>query len=390
MAVAWSAVLWACTAAGRVHDEAIVQRIWFWGILFRLAGVIGQPVLEDDYFRYLWDGRQFASTGNPYADRPSDHFGETDLPGPFRVILDGVNHPDVPTIYGPVCQLVFLVGYWIAPGQMWPLKMILVLADLLTLRLLLGLTTPRRALLYAWCPLLIQETAFTGHTESLGVLLLVAAIYALQKGQPSRVAVFCALAMGTKVFAVLLAPFLLWRLAQKHWLLCGTAWSVLYLPFWLQGSAADVAGLKAFAGDWEFNSTIQAVLSLLAGGQAAKALCALLFGLLWLIYLMRWRLLPAQTIPRGDWIYGTFFALAAVVNPWYLLWMLPFVTLFPSVTGLTALVVVSVSYAHGLNLGESNWGAFQHPTWVRPLEVGAVLLGALWDYRLLAAQRERG
>jgi hypothetical protein len=390
MAVAWSAVLWAWATGRRTEGKSIIQRIWFWGILFRLTGLIGQPVLEDDYFRYLWDGRQFALTGNPYAGRPSDHFGETDLPESFRVILDGVNYPDVPTIYGPVCQLVFLISYWIAPGQLWPLKVILVLADLLTLRLLLGLTTPRRALLYAWCPLLIKETAFTAHTESLGVLVLVAAIHGLQKAKPARVAVFCALGMGTKAFAALLAPFLLWRLAKKHWMWCGAAWAGLYLPFWLQGSTAEWAGLNAYIGDWEFNSTILAVISLFTGAQTARMVCALLFGVFWLIYLLRWRSQPPQTIPRGDWIYGTFFALAAVVNPWYLLWMLPFVALFPSATGLTALVIVSLSYAHGLNLGGNNLQPFQHPGWVRPLEVGGILLAGLWDYRLLAAKRKGG
>ena len=390
MAVAWGAVLWAYAAGARADAKSIVQRIWFWGILLRVVGLVGQPVLEDDYFRYLWDGRQFALTGNPYTGRPSDHFGETDLPEPFRGILDGVNYPGVPTIYGPVCQLVFLVSYWIAPGQLWPLKMILVIADLVTLRLLLGLTTPRRALLYAWCPLLILETAFTAHMESLGVLLLVASVQAFQRAKPARVAVFCALAMGAKVFAVLLAPFLLSRVTKKYWLLCGATWAALYLPFWMQGSAADLAGLRAFAREWEFNSTIQAVLGLVAGNQMAKTVCAVFFGSLWLIYFLRWRSLPAPGLPRGDWIYGVFFALAAVVNPWYLLWLLPFVALFPSATGLTALAVVSLSYAHGLNLGGNDLEAFQHPGWVRPVEAGAVLLAALWDWRLLAAERKSG
>ena len=74
----------------------------------------------------------------------------------------------------------------------------------------------------------------------------------------------------------------------------------------------------------------------------------------------------------------------------FLLWRLPFVALVPSTTGLTALAVVSLSYAHGLNLGETNLGAFQHPGWVRPLEAGAILLAALWDGRLLAAERKDG
>jgi alpha-1,6-mannosyltransferase len=388
--VAWSALLWAYAVGARLDDASITARLWTWGILLRVSGLLAQPVLEDDYFRYLWDGRQFALTGNPYWGRPSDHFGNAELPERFRVILDGVNYPEVPTIYGPVCQLAFLLSYWIAPGQWWPLKVILVCADLLTLRLLLGLAGPRRVLLYAWCPLLIQETAFNAHLEVLGLLPLMAAVHAWRSTRLRQVAVLCALAAGAKIFAWLLAPFLLARAAKKHWLLCLAMVSGLYLPFWLQGSAGDWAGLMTFARNWEFNSTVYAVFSQLAGEPTARIGGALLFASLWTIYFVRWRSLPGRAWPRGDWIYGTFFALAAVVNPWYLLWLLPFVVLFPSVTGVTALMVVSLSYAYGLNLGDDQLRVFQHPGWVRPVEAGAVLLAAFWDGRLLAAERKRG
>src|ERR1043165_1728884 len=35
-------------------------------IAFRIIGFFGQPIYEDDFNRYLWDGRAFALTGNPY------------------------------------------------------------------------------------------------------------------------------------------------------------------------------------------------------------------------------------------------------------------------------------------------------------------------------------
>ena len=85
-----------------------------------------------------------------------------------------------------------------------------------------------------------------------------------------------------------------------------------------------------------------------------------------------------------------FFLLAPVVNPWYLLWLLPFVALRPTAAGVTALAVVSLSYACGLNLGIDSLGAYGHPGWVRPVEIGAVAAALLWDWRrrLLAAERD--
>jgi len=42
--------------------------------LFRAIGFFAFPVLEDDIYRYLWDGRQTVVNGNPYLQAPSDFF----------------------------------------------------------------------------------------------------------------------------------------------------------------------------------------------------------------------------------------------------------------------------------------------------------------------------
>ena len=68
------------------------------------------------------------------------------------------------------------------------------------------------------------------------------------------------------------------------------------------------------------------------------------------------------------------------MNPWYLLWLLPFVALNPTAAGLTALAAVSLSYATGLNLSDPALDNFAHPSWVRPIEYGAVALAAAVDW----------
>ena len=75
-----------------------VRAVWIWALLFRLAGLMANPVLENDYFRFLWDGRVFALTGNPYALPPSASFGNVDVSQPFQEILSQINHPQVPSI----------------------------------------------------------------------------------------------------------------------------------------------------------------------------------------------------------------------------------------------------------------------------------------------------
>ena len=367
----------------------VLRAVWIWGVLFRVAGFFGEPLLEDDWARYLWDGRQFVVSGNPYATAPAEHFAVTTVPEPFQRILDQINHPDVRTIYAPVCQYAFAVSHVIAPGKLWPWKLMLLAADLLTLGLLLRMVTPRHALLYAWCPLLIQETAFTAHPDSLWVFFLVAALHAFSKENHRRMAVCCGLAMATKIFALLIVPFLLVRAAWKYRILALAVFSAAYLPFWLQGSAADFAGLRAMSGDWEFNSTVFAWLAHFSGSDAAKRITLSAFTLIWGMLLWRWSRTqgPVNELPRGDWIFGFFFLLSAVVNPWYLLALLPFVALRPSLWGAGALAVVTLSYAHGLYASEPSLAPYQLPGWVRPLELGLVtvllLVGRRW--RLLGA-----
>src|SRR3954452_13601957 len=61
----------ACIAAFLLLRKRGVSRIdlrWMLAgaVVFRLIGFLGQPIYEDDFYRYLWDGRAFALTGNPY------------------------------------------------------------------------------------------------------------------------------------------------------------------------------------------------------------------------------------------------------------------------------------------------------------------------------------
>ena len=384
---AWVSLGVAWWITREMSGARVLRAVWIWGVLFRLAGFFGEPLLEDDWARYAWDGRQMVVSGNPYATAPSDHFTDESVPEQFQRVLDEINNPDVPTIYAPICQYAFGLSHLIARGKLWPWKLIVLAADLLTLGLLLRLVPPRHALLYAWCPLLIQETAFTAHPDSLWVFILVAALHEFSMGRHRRMAVWCGLAMATKIFAVLIVPFLLVRAAWKDRCLTLAVLAVAYLPFWLQGSAADLAGLRAMSVDWEFNSTIFTWLGHFIGGTAAKAITLTIFSVIWAALFWRWcredRL--RCELPPGDWVFGLFFLLSAVVNPWYLLALLPFVVLRPSLWGVGALAVVTLSYAHGLYAGEPSLAAYELPGWVRPVELGLVIVLLLvgWGWRRL-------
>ena len=378
-AVAWLALL----AAYRGKLPA-ARAILVWAILFRVAGLFAEPVLEDDYFRYLWDGRAFALAGYPYVSPPSAGFGDPGVPEEFQRILDHINHPTVPTVYGPVGQLGFLAGYGIAPGKLWAWKLLLLGAEAVMLVVLAHRLSPRAFLFLAWCPLAVFETAFNAHPDALGVMWLVLAMLVKR---PRATAILCGLAVATKVFALPLVPFLL-QGRGREWRWFAATVCALYLPFWAQGSSADLAGLRAMAGEWEFNSSLHALAAWSFGPANARALCLGVFVLLW-----SWMLARARNIsffelngaglawPSGDCIFGAFFLLSPTVNPWYLLWVWPFVAARMSCGGVAALVLVPLAYVTSGHLGATTGGLFEHPAWVRPLEfgsLGAALAVDLW------------
>ncbi len=396
LALAWVASLVAFAMLRGADGAFPLRRMLIWCLLFRAIGLTSEPVLEDDHYRYLWDGRTFAVEGSPYLGAPIDHFDNRDIPERFDHILDRINHPDLPTVYPLVAQATFLVGYWIAPGELAPIKLLLLLADLATLALLLRMIAPRKALLYAWCPLLIQETAFSGHIDSLGVLFLVAGFVAFANGRDVLLGLALALAVATKPFALIVAPLFILGRGRAEGLRTAAVFipcvGILYAPLLLSGEAG-LHGLVAFAGDWEFNSTFFALLANLFGGTAAKLLgaaaVAIVCGGLLVGANGRWASCATlsvargvSSVPRGDVLLGCFFLVAPVVNPWYLLWLLPFVCVYPSYWGIAGLCGVSLSYAHGLFLSPvalepGGLPPYHHPEWVRPMELFLVALGVI-------------
>ena len=62
--------------------------ILFFAVAYRVIGVFAFPVLEDDFYRYLWDGWQTVTQGTPYGLAPAAYFG-VDVADRCRVCREG-------------------------------------------------------------------------------------------------------------------------------------------------------------------------------------------------------------------------------------------------------------------------------------------------------------
>ena len=364
--------------------ELPILDVLVFAVAFRIVGLFTFPVLEDDFYRYLWDGFVAFEHGNPYDTAPSEWFIR-DVPVVVEGLLDTINYPDIATVYGPSLQWLFAFSYWIAPAELWPLKCLLFVADMALIFILLRLAPARHIVLYAWSPLVIKEFVITMHPDLIGVTLLFGALLAYRTRSDISMGVLLALAAGVKVFALVIVPFLL-LLRWKAWLGFALTVIAISLPFGLF-SAWVPEGLTVMGQAWLFNAVLYELFGPFLSFSALKIALLILFivfggayGLRWL--LNYWQADSPRDLPRGDILFALLLIVLPVFNAWYMVWLLPFAVIRPSAWAWMASFALLLSYGSAINL-PAGLGAslqdYQLPTWLLCLEFGLIMVALAWD-----------
>lgn len=370
------------------HRYAIFDHtpLWLWTLLIHLCAWLGAPLFEDDYFRYLWDGYQLVTQGTPYATAPADHFTDPSLSSEWQAILDHINYPNVPTIYGPVTEYLFGLAYIIAPASLWGLKWVFMAFNIALLIWLYPRVSRTLWYAYAWCPLLLKEAVYTLHADIAAIALLCWGLSAWQQRQFYRMALLLALACAAKWVMILVAGLVLLRSHWRSWLVFVITLLACYLPLTWQG-VSELQGLRQFAAYWQFNSSLFALSTLWLTPEQGKLLLGALFASGYLYYAYHFYQRTDCHLPRGDLVFGGLLLCAPVVNPWYFLWALPFVALYPRAWSLCACAALLLSYIHGVYWPAPGLAPYQQPLWSWGLEYGLIALAALLGhYRRHSAQ----
>lgn len=366
--------------ASRLERRSKNPEIWFWGLLFRITCIFVFPVWEDDWARFLWDGFVTLETGTPYGKPPSLFFLESNLPAWSAEILSRINHPDVPTIYGPVLEVLFAVSAFCFPGSLFGLK-IFYLGVETGFWFFLQKHIPKKEfrILY-WCPLLVIETFAQAHPDFLGLLLMagVSVLHSQKKNLGSGI--LLGLACGVKTFGWILFPFFLTDKTRIRFLFgFVSAFALPYLFFWSRGGVGG-DGLLAFLQGWEFNASFYSLFkipfavffsepSLWAG-----VLCLGLWGIFGILNILSHKNGNTKAISN---CFLWFFLFSPVVNSWYLLWALFHWVRYPILPGIIFLGAVPLSYISGRTLFAEGpqLQLYENPISVRILEYSLVFLG---------------
>jgi len=324
------------------------------------------PGADDDVHRYVWDGRLQRLGYNPYIVVPSDPA----VKGLHTPETRNLNNPDLPSPYPAGAQLFFRAVTSIQEST-FALKVAFVLCELAIVLVLLDLLRGKQGahlvLAFAWNPLLAIEVAGSGHIDIVGALLLLVSGAALVRRWRATAAVAFGLAVAVKFLPVVLLPLYWKRVRIRDAALAAAVVALLYVPF-LDHGRIPIGSLGAYVQGFRFNGPVFAALDRVAPPQLLAAL-AVLVGLVTAIWL---RSAATEWSPETfAWPMAASLLCAPVVFPWYLLWLLPFVTSASTLLIILWTVSIFPTYImwHFRTLGRP-WGAL--PGWVMLLEYGCL------------------
>lgn len=233
----------------------------------RMVALFTCPILEIDYYRYLWDGKVVAQGISPYRFTPQEvrdgspgkvlNENETKDGEPNEAltrnanlqtlallsirsesnhtILNRIHYEEYTTLYPPVSQLVFgLAMNWFpetasVEAHVLAIKLVMVLFDIATMAVVFWILWlmkfhPGWLVLYAWNPLVIKEVANGGHLDSIAAFFLTLSVLAIVKFRLSTSAKFShviwggvalGLGVGAKLSPAVLLPALAVMIARR-------------------------------------------------------------------------------------------------------------------------------------------------------------------------------
>jgi hypothetical protein len=213
--------------------------------------------------------------------------------------------------------------------------------------------------------------AGSGHIDIVGTLLLVISLAALARRWRAIAALTFGLAVAMKFLPIVLLPLYWKRVRIRDAALAAAVVGLLYLPF-LNHGGIPIGSLGAYVKSFRFNGPVFAALNQVAPPQLLVGL-AVFVGLATATWLRS--AAPEWSPDAFAWPMAASLLFAPVVFPWYLLWLLPFLTSASTLLIILWTVSIIPTYVmwHLRTLGRP-WGAL--PGWVMLLEYGSVAIAA--------------
>ncbi|HSC71813.1 MAG TPA: glycosyltransferase family 87 protein, partial [Candidatus Methylomirabilis sp.] len=290
----------------------------------------------------------------PYLSRPADYDSDEVKRDP---LYQQQNRPFARTIYPPLAQAAFRTVRAVAGEGVTAMKGLMLFGDLGSLAILIhllgALGLPRsRVILYAWQPLTVFEIAGSGHLDALAIPFILLAVVAWRGHRNAAAGVALGAATLVKIFPIVLVPAFLGRKRWSLLLACVATIGLAYLPF-LPGAGPKALGhLPQFLSDpgETFNPSLIGLASLVFGhiSRAPLFWSSSMGGVIMaatLFWLLRSEAGSLDALLARIWLVATVLILITLtLHPWYLLWLLPLLTIQPRPAWIYLTGAISLSY----------------------------------------------
>jgi hypothetical protein len=334
------------------------------------------PPLTTDTYRYAWDARVQAAGINPYRYPPAApelaHLRDEE-------IWPNVNRQDWLTVYPPGAEASFLAARVAFGADVRATTSLFLLAEAAALALLVVVLVrirapPERVAIAAWHPLAVSEIAANGHADALAVFAGAALLASWSGGRRGLAGIAVGFGALVKLSPLLLVPALAHGGGRRFVLAAAATVAAGYAAY--SSAGTNVAGsLFRYLDREDLGSLAWWALAPHFGREGARTL--LLVGVLAVVAVVSLRAHESveQVARTGLLVLGSALLAAAFLQPWYALWLLPFLVVTAAPAWLWLSGTLPLLYVFGLEAGPLPW-------WVRAAIYGPfVMLSLAWLVR---------
>ncbi|MEW6005647.1 MAG: hypothetical protein AB1695_10080 [Stygiobacter sp.] len=314
-------------------------------VLTQLSFLNYEPIGSDDIYRYMWDGKVQANNINPYSYKPIDkELNELHS----NILPSKMNFKEMKTIYFPLSQWLFYVGFKISGENFWGYKFLIFISIIISIvlfyKILVHLNMEKKRLLFfILSPLIYFQFSIDGHLDAFGLPLLISSLYFYLKDKKLYSAFFLGLSFSIKPVAIVLIPLFFLNeksIAYKFKFLIVTIFTFLiqFTPYIFSSNPFEA--FIIFSKNWMFNGFIFTTInSIIHNNQLAR--------------LITWICLIISLLPiyfgKIELIKKFYFAIllmiifSPVIHPWYLSWLLIFIPFTNFWSGIYLVSAVSLT-----------------------------------------------
>jgi len=314
------------------------------------------PPLTTDTFRYAWDARLQAAGVNPYRYPPNDRALEKYRDG---TIWPNINRRDWRTVYPPGAQASYLAARTVFGNGVRATTWLFLLAEVAAIGLLILVLSRMRVpleriALVAWHPIAISEIAANGHVDTLALLAGAALLAAWQARRFTLAGLAVALGALVKFGPILLVPALArrgrWRFALAAVIPCLLA----YIPYLAVGRGV-VGSVPHYVRHEELGSLAWTALRPHLGWMVALRVLLVALLLVVAILSLREHASLDQVARTCLLVLGGLLLASANLQPWYTLWLLPFLAITAAPAWLWLSGTLPLLYVYSLHGGLPWW-----------------------------------